>query len=123
LISVWFRWNERYPGTPQNEWQAPDYKVASAKELLDTLTALDRGDEERELAARAAPVIMFDAKEPFFPVKVGYTIAERLQPSPSFPRALDPYVDEERTASKVIECGASARCGRRWEPRRRSGSL
>lgn len=103
LIAIWFRWNERYPGVPETEWHVPDYTVSSAKQLLELLAALDASDRERALAAKVAPVIMFDNHEPFYPVKVGYQIFEAPSPSPSFRRAVDLYVDEDRTASKVIE--------------------
>src|SRR5690606_39325258 len=77
--------------------------LSSAKRLLELLAALDASDRERVLAAMCAPAIMFDNHEPFYPVKVGYQIFEAPSPSPSFRRAVDLYVDEDRTASKVIE--------------------
>lgn len=102
LISVWFRWNDRYPGEPTTEWHFPDYTVHSASELLETLLALDDGDRDRELVARSAPVFMFDANEPFYPVKVGYSFIHERAVSPSFPRQIDLYVDEDRQG-----CGGS----------------
>lgn len=41
-----------------------------------------------EFIKKYAPYIYFDQKEPFFPVKVGWTILETPGPSPSFPREL-----------------------------------
>lgn len=45
---------------------------------------------ELDLADRYSPVVRYDVHEPFFPVKVGYTIFRRSgEPSPSFPRAVN----------------------------------
>jgi hypothetical protein len=45
--------------------------------------------DEIELCYRYAPIIMFDAKEPFLPIRVGYTIfKEKVSTSPSFPREI-----------------------------------
>lgn len=52
-----------------------------------------------ELARRYAPVIRFDAREPFLPTSVGYTVFRAAAPSPSFPR----YVLLEPPISLVIE--------------------
>jgi glycerophosphoryl diester phosphodiesterase len=49
-------------------------------ELLDT----PQDANARALAARYAPVLRFDAHEPFFPLAVGYTIFRHNGPSPSF---------------------------------------
>lgn len=40
------------------------------------------------LAQRHAPIIRFDAREPFLPLAVGYTVLRANGPSPSFPREL-----------------------------------
>lgn len=43
--------------------------------------------DEIEICVKYAPVIMFDEREPFLPVRVGYTIfRDRVSSSPSFPR-------------------------------------
>ena len=44
---------------------------------------------DRDLAARYAPVIRFDAREPFLPGVVGYTVFRESAPSPSFPRRIE----------------------------------
>lgn len=44
---------------------------------------------DRDLAARYAPVIRFDAREPFLPGVVGYTVFRQSGPSPSFPRRVE----------------------------------
>lgn len=103
MKSIWFHWNDRYPTEPEGIWQRPDYTVHSAQELLDRIVALDEGDQERSFVAQAAPEIIFDSREPFFPIKVGYSIFQAAAPSPSFPRGIDLYIDEERTADTVIE--------------------
>ena len=60
--------------------------------MLDgALEGLDRriaADTHHALALRHAPIIQFDAKEPFFPSVVGYTIFRGSGPSPSFPREI-----------------------------------
>ncbi len=57
----------------------------------DNLTTLDRtthSAEDHVLALRHAPRIRFDAREPFLPSVVGYTVFRRQAPSPSFPRQI-----------------------------------
>ncbi len=58
--------------------------------MLDgALEGLDRrigSETDHRLALRHAPIIQFDAHEPFFPSVVGYTVFRRAAPSPSFPR-------------------------------------
>lgn len=42
-----------------------------------------------EVCVKYAPIIMFDEKEPFLPVRVGYTIfKDKISQSPSFPREI-----------------------------------
>jgi hypothetical protein len=54
-----------------------------------------------ELAARYAPIILFDEREPFLPEAVGVTVFDAEGPSPSFPRRISrEYVPPWRT---VIE--------------------
>ncbi len=58
--------------------------------MLDGAPAgLDRSiasEVDHALARRQAPIILFDAKEPFFPSVVGYTVFRGSAPSSSFPR-------------------------------------
>ena len=58
----------------------------SADPLLETLLEAPADPAERALAARHAPVIRFDEREPFMPLAAGYTIFRADGPSPSFPR-------------------------------------
>lgn len=45
--------------------------------------------DEVEICYKYAPIIMFDEKEPFLPVRVGYTIfKDKISPSLSFPREI-----------------------------------
>ncbi len=44
---------------------------------------------DHQLAARYAPILQFDALEPFLPSIVGYTIFRESQPSASFPRQIE----------------------------------
>src|SRR6266496_3266854 len=52
-----------------------------------------------DLARHYAPVIYFDAAEPFLPLYAGYTVFRSTGPSPSFPR----YVSFEQPAVLAIE--------------------
>jgi glycerophosphoryl diester phosphodiesterase len=51
------------------------------------------------LARRYAPIVRFDAREPFFPSVAGYTVFQRSAASPSFPR----YVQVDAPAVLAIE--------------------
>ena len=56
------------------------------------LRGLDRrpvSERDHELALRHAPVICFDAREPFLPTVVGYTVFRQSAASESFPRELE----------------------------------
>ena len=57
----------------------------SLQYLLGTTQKADN-ETDKALAARYAPIINFDAEEPFLPSAVGYTIFREDAPSPSFPR-------------------------------------
>ncbi|GAB4516851.1 MAG: hypothetical protein Kow0047_28700 [Anaerolineae bacterium] len=64
------------------------------------LLAVGRLPEDLDrLARRYAPILRFDALEPFFPSAAGVTVFDRPAPSPSFPREI-PF--DEDTA-RVIE--------------------
>lgn len=45
--------------------------------------------DDAALAARYAPILRFDEREPFLPVAVGYQVARAESDSPSFPRRFD----------------------------------
>lgn len=53
---------------------------------LAALLATAQDAAARALAARYAPILRFDAREPFLPLAVGYTIFQESGPSPSFQR-------------------------------------
>ncbi len=73
--------------------------------LLSLLLNAPQSEDERALAARYAPILRFDAHEPFYPLAVGYTILRHNAPSPSFRQGykLDLAPAGERPASLVIE--------------------
>jgi glycerophosphoryl diester phosphodiesterase len=52
--------------------------------VLSSLLSLRQDENERAFAARYAPVLLFDAHEPFLPLAAGYTIFRQSDPSPSF---------------------------------------
>jgi glycerophosphoryl diester phosphodiesterase len=52
--------------------------------ILSSLLSSSQDESERALAARYAPIIRFDAREPFLPLAAGYTIFRQSGPSPSF---------------------------------------
>ncbi|MFL7807157.1 MAG: hypothetical protein AB8I80_00930, partial [Anaerolineae bacterium] len=53
---------------------------------LSSLLSAPQDAEERALAARYAPILRFDAREPFLPLAAGYTIFRQSSPSSSFSR-------------------------------------
>ena len=55
---------------------------------LDDLPCHIPSSEDHALAIRHAPLIRFDAREPFLPQAVGYSVFRRTAKSPSFPRQL-----------------------------------
>ena len=52
-----------------------------------------------DLVRRYAPIVYFDAAEPFLPLYIGYTVLRATGPSPSFPR----YIALESPAVLAIE--------------------
>ena len=56
---------------------------------LDGLDCDSPASDELALARRYAPLIRFDAAEPFLPQAVGYSVFRQDSPSPSFPRSLE----------------------------------
>jgi len=51
---------------------------------LTTWVGVPQNPADRFLAARYAPILRFDAREPFLPLAVGYTIFREIAESPSF---------------------------------------
>jgi len=57
-------------------------------EQLESLERIHHTDPDCQLARRYAPVIRFDAREPFLPSVVGYSVFRKDAPSASFPREI-----------------------------------
>ncbi len=55
-----------------------------AQSQLTTLLDVSQSPADRALAARYAPILRFDAREPFLPLAAGYTIFRETAESPSF---------------------------------------
>ncbi len=58
------------------------------EENLRELLNRSPDEPERDIAARYAPVTIFDEREPFLPLVVGYTVFRKDGKSPSFPREI-----------------------------------
>ena len=54
-----------------------------------TLDTTIPNEDDYQLAQKYAPRIRFDAKEPFLPSVIGYTVFRDTQESPSFPRTIE----------------------------------
>ncbi|HIC90089.1 MAG TPA: hypothetical protein EYP04_11905 [Anaerolineae bacterium] len=67
------------------------------------LQAIVRDPQEQQLAAAYAPVLLFDAHEPFLPLAVGYTVFKHDADSPSFPRRIQLAPDGRPVAAFAIE--------------------
>jgi hypothetical protein len=59
--------------------------------------------EVRGLAARCAPMLLFDEKEPFLPLTAGVTVFSQNGPSPSFPRVVTLHPDDGPPAALALE--------------------
>jgi len=46
LVSVWVRWNERYPMEPAGPQEAPRFTARSAEDLLAVLTSFEEGPRD-----------------------------------------------------------------------------
>jgi len=66
-------------------------------------TSSPRSEADHKLAARYTPILQFDAREPFLPLLVGYTIFRESGPSPSFPRQMELAEAGTRQADIAIE--------------------
>jgi glycerophosphoryl diester phosphodiesterase len=75
----------------------------SVDPLHDALLAASADPETRALAARYAPIILFDQREPFLPLAAGYTLFTADAPSPSFPREITLGATDRPPAQLVIE--------------------
>lgn len=74
-----------------------------ADTLYQALLAESPDSQDRALAARYAPIILFDQHEPFLPLAAGYTVFRADAPSPSFPRQVLLHAPERPAAQLVIE--------------------
>jgi glycerophosphoryl diester phosphodiesterase len=76
-----------------------------AKSDLSSLLSTPQEAEERAPAARYAPILRLDAREPFLPLAAGYTIFRQSRPSPSFRRGrqIELAPPEQPPASLAIE--------------------
>jgi glycerophosphoryl diester phosphodiesterase len=72
---------------------------------LSSLLSAPQDAEERALAARYAPILRFDAREPFLPLAAGYTIFRQSSPSSSFSRGrqVELAPEDQPPASLAIE--------------------
>ncbi|WP_298980831.1 glycerophosphodiester phosphodiesterase family protein [Caldilinea sp.] len=70
---------------------------------LRTLLQTEQPEEARSLAARYAPILRFDAREPFPPLAVGYTLFREDGDSPSFPRRIELRRPDSPPAALAIE--------------------
>ncbi len=77
--------------------------MIAADPLYDVLRATPQNGEAQALAARYAPVLRFDANEPFLPLAAGYTIFHADGPSPSTKRQITLATPEHPQATQVIE--------------------
>ncbi|MCS6827433.1 MAG: hypothetical protein NZ553_12535 [Caldilinea sp.] len=79
--------------------QPEDKSDVSLSALLQT----EQVEEARSLAARYAPILRFDAREPFLPLAVGYTLFREDGDSPSFPRRVELQRPGSPPAALAIE--------------------
>ncbi len=71
--------------------------------LLLELYQTPQASADQQLAAHYAPILYFDAHEPFFPLAAGYTIFRSDQPSPSFTRQISLREENHPAAELAIE--------------------
>ncbi len=67
------------------------------------MTAPTAGVGDAGLARRHAPIVFFDAAEPFLPELVGFRVLRQPGPSPSFDRYLSLALPDGRQAAAAIE--------------------
>jgi glycerophosphoryl diester phosphodiesterase len=72
-------------------------------DAIDMPPAASAGDADHALAARYAPVLRFDEREPFLPIAAGYTVFRAAAPSPSFPRRIALQTEGAPPAALAIE--------------------
>src|SRR5215212_2281201 len=74
-----------------------------ADPLHDALLAASPESEAQALAARYAPIILFDQREPFLPLAAGYTLFSADAQSPSFSRTIALGAPDRPPAQLAIE--------------------
>lgn len=77
--------------------------MSASDSLLAALYGVQRDPQVHTLAARAAPLLYFDAREPFLPLAAGYTVFLQDAPSPSFKRMIELRPDEKVPAAAAVE--------------------
>ncbi|MCU0503271.1 MAG: glycerophosphodiester phosphodiesterase [Anaerolineae bacterium] len=82
-----------------------DWRKGSSDTMPMTPLAAPQGGTDRRLAMRYAPILRFDANEPFLPLAAGYTIFRESGASPSFQRGrvIDLAPEGESPAALAIE--------------------
>jgi glycerophosphoryl diester phosphodiesterase len=80
-----------------------DISMSDQHPDIAALLAVPQDTSHRALAARYAPIICLDAREPFLPLVVGYTIFQEDADSPSFPRRIELAPAGEPAATLAIE--------------------
>ena len=71
--------------------------------LLLELYQTPRDPQTLDLVARNAPILYFDAREPFLPLAAGYTLFTGDGPSPSFDRIVELRPEDRPAAALAIE--------------------
>jgi len=77
--------------------------MPTVDQLYTALLATSHDTEAHALAARYAPILHFDANEPFLPLAAGYTIFRADGPSPSSNRRVTLATPEHPQATQAIE--------------------
>ncbi len=86
-----------------NKRNSPTHPGPSQDPQLAALLAEAPSLEERDLAARYAPVLHFDRREPFLPLAGGCTLFRQDGESPSFPRRIQLRPTGRPPAALAIE--------------------
>ena len=77
--------------------------MSTSDPSLTSLLSIPQNADERALAARYTPRLLFDTREPFLPLAAGYTIFHHDAPSPSFPRSIELTPPGQPPAALAIE--------------------
>ena len=77
--------------------------MSQLEDLLSELYRSPRDERAHQLAARYAPILRFDAREPFLPLAAGITLFEQDGPSPSMKRTIQLAPPGKPAAAAAIE--------------------